>query len=95
MSALSTMSKKRYYEIENELKNKFDNDEAVSQVMEVLKRVMNFDPEACRYTPELGQKTKEYRHKLRDEKGISTYITSGTKKRYETLKAARLAQAAN
>lgn len=86
MSAASCLSKKRFHDIETELNGVFEDKESVMLVMDIIKRVMKFDPEASRYTPEVGKKTKEYRHKLRDEKGISTYISNGGKKRYEAIK---------
>lgn len=48
---------------------------------------MQFDPNASRYTPELGRKTQEYRHKLRDEKGprVGNSTNSATSNLYATL----------
>ena len=87
--ATSMMSKKRYHQIEKVISDTYQDDEKLVAVMEGIRMIMNFDPEVSRYTPEISKKIKEYRHRLRDEKGISTYITNGGKKRYETLKASK------
>lgn len=84
MAACATMSKKRYNDIVKSLnqyinQENLDNDKKVEHILADIRTIMNFDPSASRYTPELGQKEKERRHKLRDEYGISTYVTSGTR----------------
>lgn len=84
MAAVSTMSKKRYNDIVASLhkhlhQHNIDDDHKIELILADLRSIMKFDPDATRYTPELAQKEKERRHKLRDEHGISTYVTSGTK----------------
>lgn len=83
---LSTLSKKRFSDIKEAFQNRLQDEEVTKQLLNILCEIMQFDPDVSRYTPELGQKIKEYRHKLRDEKNISTYITNGGKKRYDALK---------
>lgn len=80
MAAVSTMSKKRYNDIFATLQHIVGDEAKVQQAMAEIRAIMKFDPECSRYTPELAKKEKERRHKLRDEHGISTYITSGMKK---------------
>lgn len=79
MAATSTMSKKRYNDFATCLRNHIRDDETTNLILSDLRKIMNFDPNTSRYTPELAQKEKERRHKLRDEQGISTYISSGLK----------------
>ena len=80
------LSKKRYQEIVDRLNILIADPDLTEQVLSTIKDVMDFDPNVSRYNPEVGKKNKEYRHRLRDEQGISTYITCGTKKRYEAMK---------
>ena len=86
MAAVSTMSKKRYNDIVASLKTHFDDQLKIDLVLEDLRKIMNFDPDASRYTPELAQKEKERRHKLRDEYGVPLYISSGVKAHRERKK---------
>ena len=87
--AVSMMSKKRFQEICDVLTHAIDDHEKVQEVIESIKDIMGFDPEVKQYTPEQGKKTMEYRRKLRDEKGVSMYISCGTKKRYDAMKASK------
>lgn len=89
---LSTLSKKRFSDIKEAFQNTLQDEEVTERLLSILCDIMQFDPNVPRYTPELGQKIKEYRHKLRDENNISTYITNGGKKRYDALKASRVNQ---
>lgn len=83
---VSTLTKKRFFLIEERLKGIIKNDEDLKETMDVIKDVMKFDPSVPLYTPELGQKMKEYRHKVKEETGLSTYIINGGKKCYERKK---------
>ena len=83
----SHMTKKRFYEIQRRFQDvNVTNEAMINQFLQIIKDVLSFDPNVSTYTPELGKKTKEYRNRLRSEQGISTYITSGRKKQYETMK---------
>lgn len=87
MATHSVLSKKRFQQIQDALTDELIDVERVQHLMERIKDIMNFDPTKSTYTYELGQKTIARRNKLRDEQGISTYITSGRKKHYENKKA--------
>lgn len=80
---ISTMSKKRYHDIESHLRLLTEDSVLIDQVMHCIRTIMKFDPSHNTYTQELGQKIKQRRQKLRDEQGISTYISSGRKTNYE------------
>jgi hypothetical protein len=77
------MSKKRYYEIESHFRKFIEDSILLDHLLQGIRDILNFDPSQNTYTPELGQKIKQHRHKLREEKGISTYISSGRKNNYE------------
>ena len=91
MSASSHMSKKRYEEITKLLRDELQD----SQVERILKKfceIMKYDPEAktihkkpCVYDEKQAANIKNYRQRKLEE-GISTYITSGTKKYYHAHK---------
>lgn len=82
MAAVSSMSKKRYQEIADKLANIIGDQDKLEEAMASIREIMKFDPDKSSYTPEHGQKVLSRRHKLRDEQGISTYISSGRKKHY-------------
>lgn len=84
MSAVSTLSKKRYYDIAEGISHIIGDESKAEEAMAMIRAVMNFDPETSRYTPELGEKMKERLHKKSIEQGVSTYVVSGRKKYYET-----------
>lgn len=79
----SMLSKKRFQQISEMLAELFEDDNKANEAIAKIKDIMHFDPDVSRYTSEMGQKTKEYRNRLKEEKGISTYISAGTKKRYD------------
>lgn len=83
----SILSKKRYNEIESEIKKHVDN-EKLEVIMESIRRVMHFDPDKPAKTPEQYAKDYEKRNKLK-EAGVSTYVSSGMKRHYEKKKAAK------
>lgn len=71
MSAVSVMSKKRYHEIESRLKN--EKPVEVEHIMQILRDVMFFDPEAKQYTPEKGAKVRARMKERAAEQGKSIY----------------------
>lgn len=80
----ATLSRKRYNEIESEIKKHVD-DEKVELIMESIRRVLHFDPSKPAKSPEQYAKDYEKRNKLK-EAGISTYVSSGMKRHYEKKK---------
>jgi hypothetical protein len=90
----ATLSKTRFKEICESLTTIIQDDDKVRQVIESIQTILNFDPNIPQYTPEVGKKIKEYRQRLKEE-GISTYISSGKKKQYETMKLKKMMVAAN
>lgn len=85
MTTPSVLSKKRFYQLQQAFEDITD-EELVQKLMEKVKEIMNFDPSKSTYSPERGQKILSRRHKLRDEHGISTYVSSGAKACYEKKK---------
>lgn len=85
-AATSTMSKKRFHEISTMLHDLFEDDEKYQKAIESINNIMNFDPDANVYTPEIGLKTRE-REKRRAEKlGKTIYEISGQKAHYNRHK---------
>jgi hypothetical protein len=80
------MSKKRYDEITKLLKAELDDEERVEGILKGFCEIMKYDPEAktvhkkpCVYDEKQAANIRNYRQRKLEE-GISTYITSGTKK---------------
>ena len=82
----STLSKKRYYDIEERFRalivtNKAEGEEEVlGQLMMTIRDVMGFDPKATRYTPQLGKRMGDLR-KARVERLIHEAELRGEAKR--------------
>ena len=81
MKGSRTLSKKKYYELSNELTSRLGDAELVTKVLNTIKEVLDFDPEVSTYDEVQAKKIKEYRQRKKEE-GISTYITSGVKSAY-------------
>jgi hypothetical protein len=75
-----TLSKKKYYELEEQLKNDF-NEEQVETIMSKLRAVLHFDPNISVYTEKMKDSIYRRREMLK-EAGVSTYVSSGTKAYY-------------
>ena len=94
MSASSHMSKKRYEEITKLLRDELSGDEErLKVILKGFCEIMKYDPDAktihkkpCVYDEKQALNIKNYRARKLEE-GISTYITSGTKKYYHAHKA--------
>lgn len=81
MAAKSLLSKKRFYDIEAKLQSKSESQTlTVSMVMDTIKEVLNFDPDANSYEP-----VKKVLEKKK-EQGISSYQALNHKKYYEAHK---------
>ncbi len=79
-----TLSKKKYYELEDRLKQTFGNDE-VDTILSTLRDVLKFDPNV----PQYDDHRKELIYKRRERlslQGISLYESSGTKQSYHKRK---------
>jgi len=70
---MTIMSKKRYNDINNDLMSRYQDETLVNEVMEVIKKVMNFDPDAKAYDPKMKENTRNSRQKRSKELGISSY----------------------
>lgn len=76
----STLSKKRYIDIQNSVGDLFvkegidSSDELRDSVMKIIRDIMNFDMNATRYNKEQGKKTAEYGRERRRKKKISDAI---------------------
>ena len=77
----SRLTKTRYRELINELEQTF-NESTVSDVINIVKRVMKFDPNSNTY-----DEVKEKLDKKRED-GISSYQALNQKKYYEKNKIA-------
>jgi hypothetical protein len=71
--AVSMMSKKRYHQIERHLRDTIGDDNILMVAMEGICNIMNFDPSASTYTPELGKKKHANLKKRCKETGKTTY----------------------
>lgn len=82
----SVLSKKRFQQI-REAASEFVSDEAqVELLMQRIATIMKFDPDIGIYTPERGQRTIRSLHKRMEATGLSSYVLTGGKKRYENSK---------
>lgn len=79
-----TLSKKKYFEIVDELSKKYPNDD-VEQITSIIKGVMRFDPTISLYDDKAKESIKLRRQRLKAE-GISTYESSGAKSFYHKNK---------
>lgn len=84
----SNLSKKRYIDLQNEFYKLVNNHEIVDALMEKVREVMNYDPNKPTYTQEQADKIKDYRRRMKEEKGVSSYISSGAKAAYYKKKQA-------
>lgn len=73
LPAQSVLTKKRYQELAESFREITGSDEATERCMDAVRRVMKFDPEQKRYTPELGKKILAYRQKKAADAGVSQY----------------------
>ena len=81
----STLSKKRYQDLEIELYKRFATD-VVDEMLTVLKYVMMFDPEKSTYSKEKGEKEGQRRRDKAKEIGVSLYVLLGQDKQYAMKK---------
>ena len=70
-----TMTKKRYQEIINFIKNRYGEDEA-EVVAKKIQEVLNFNPNVSRYNEKVRIQGREYRDRKKQE-GVSTSVSSG------------------
>lgn len=61
----STLTKKRYAEIEEHIRQFVDNSVA-DKIMDTIKSVMNFNPDKPVYSPQHAERMKKYRAKLKE-----------------------------
>ena len=80
-----TLSKVKYYEVEEKLKERYDV-EAVEGMLSILRSVLKFDPAVSNYNEKMKAATYNRRARLK-EAGISTYVSSGMKSYYEKHRA--------
>lgn len=88
----STMNKKRYHEIQaniSQIIKTVDNNDALTEaIMENIRTILKFDPDATvrKYTPEQGKKATEYRRKKAEELGVSVYEAFNHRNSYQKHK---------
>lgn len=80
-----TLSKKKYYELQEALHQTL-GDEHANIALDTLKKILKFDPTVSVYTDTMKKGIMERRERLKKE-GISTYVSSGAKSFYEKQKA--------
>ena len=68
--AISTMSKRRYRDLESRLKARLGTAVAEAALME-LREVMEFDPNVPQYTAELGRQRRERQRAKATELGVT------------------------
>ena len=76
---MCVFSKTKYYEIEKQITTIFPDQSL--QMLEILKNVLEFDPNISTYNANVKASIDKRRKKLKEE-GISTYISSGFKSTY-------------
>ena len=59
---VSTLSKKRYYDLENTLRSDFD-DAGVDKIMSNVREILNFDPKMSTYNENIRNIINKSRHK--------------------------------
>ena len=74
---MCVFSKTKYYEIEKQITTIFPDQSL--QMLEILKNVLEFDPNISTYNANVKASIDKRRKK---EEGISTYISSGFKSTY-------------
>ena len=79
MKRVRTFSKSRYYEIEKRMMATFPDQS--THILDIIKEVFDFDPNASTYNENIKASIDKRRQKLK-EQGISTYISSGSKASY-------------
>ncbi len=83
----SMMSKKRFYDIVDVMTTYIKEEEKAREAIEMLKKIMRFDPSAKQYTKENGMARRDrYRERALQE-GKSFYEISGIKQSYHKRKA--------
>lgn len=80
----SKLSKTSYAKIEELFGHLMDSD-MVTKAMTIIRDTTKFDPTANTYNEKVAASIKKYREKKKAE-GISTYVSSGSKKSYEKRK---------
>lgn len=87
--SIGTLTKIKYNQICDVLKENVSDVNAVELITMQIREILNFDPEAKAeykgYTKKHGEYIKAYRERKKQE-GISTYVSSGRKKQYDTMK---------
>lgn len=81
---MCVFSKTKYYEIEKQITTNFPDQ--CMQMLEILKNVLEFDPNISTYNANVKACIDKRLKKLKEE-GISTYISSGNKSAYHKRKA--------
>ena len=61
--AVSILSKKRFQQIEDLLRQQLQNDDKLFVTMEKFKEIMNFDPTRSRYNEHVKDQIQEYRRR--------------------------------
>jgi len=67
------MSKRRYKEISDNIRDLVKDDEVYKQAMQCIRDVMNFDPNSSSMKPEHIEKLRLDRQRRAKEQGISIY----------------------
>ncbi len=84
VKACVALTKARYKILTEAMYKEYEKD-AADEILNIIKKALNFDPDKSNYDAESKRKTMEYRAKLK-EKGISSYVSSGRKAHYEKNK---------
>jgi hypothetical protein len=92
MSAVSSMSKRRYQKIVDKLTELITDEEKLNEALTSIREIMRFDPTKVQYTPEKGEKVRERRKEQMEKTGQSLYVISGAKRAYEKKRAAKIAE---
>lgn len=81
------ISNKRYAVIKEQISKCIEGSSVnIEDILEIICKNTNYDPNVKKYTPERGQKEMGYRKKMAQEKGLSLYEYLGQKKAYHERK---------
>jgi hypothetical protein len=83
--SVGQMSKKRWDLFKEQLDETTNDEELKDKIKHLLCEVLKFNPNESSYTEAQAKRIKEYRERRKQE-GISVYVSSGNKARYDKQK---------
>lgn len=87
LRGISVMSKKRFHEIQNVIKNEVNNDDILNRIIKQISEIMQFDPNLKVYNAEAHKKRYDALKIKAEEQGVQVTDLNGHKKYYLKKKA--------